>query len=314
MAPLYDMLLIECMPPFNPSGKRPGALCLLLQECIPMDVPPRHFGYGPENYYPYGGYGSDEYGYYDEDGNWAYYDTYGSYYDWYGSYYDGYYYGVCHDMYGSYYDEYGNYYDEYGSYHNGLSGGGYAAPYGNGSYPYMFYNSTNPVGFYNDSIYGVSGNSSYYGNYSSYDKSYYNRYNPYYPQVDPLLKAAQVVQDWFGFLGGIGQSPMVLSSGPGCPPSIVVASANSSRPSAIPGGPVDLCSTDGIMGSSTVDGVLDQTAIGESAKTLLSRALVFTCRSCSCVDVGYEVAASPYPVPLITTTASHLLLQQKHTM
>ena len=250
------------------AGKRPGALCLLLQECIPMDVPETHYGYGPEKHYPYGGYGSDGYhGYYDEYGSWAYYNAYGFYYDCYGSYHDGYY-GVYHDIYGSYYDEYGNY-------HNNLYEGGYAAPYGNGSYPDVFYNSTYPVKSYNGSIYGLSGNSSYYGNYygnysgyygdsySNYSNNHYSPYSSYYLQVDPLLRAAEAVQEWFKFLGGMGRAPMVLSSGPGCPPSILMSSVNSSSASAFPGGPADLCSTDGIMGSSSIPGMLDQATIGK---------------------------------------------------
>jgi hypothetical protein len=201
-----------------------------------MDVPPRHFGH-------YNGYGSDGYGYYNGYGDEAYYGVYGSYYE------------------------------TYGNHINGQYATGYDHSNGNASHPYIFYNSTYPSDLYNSSDYGSGGtNGSYYGNISNLPSSYYNQYNPYYPPVDPLVRAAETVQSWFGMLGGIGPSPVVLSSGPGCPPTIVVASGNSSKMSEVPGGPADLCSMDGIMGSASVPGVLDQITIGEKCSiTLLTR-------------------------------------------
>jgi hypothetical protein len=213
-----------------------------------MGVPPRHFG-------QYNGYGSDGYGYYTGYGDEAYYGVYGSYYDGY---------------YGSYYAMYGSYYGTYGKYFNGQYATGYEQSNGNASYPYIFYNSTYPSDLYNSSDTGTGGtDGSIYVNYSNISSNYYNQYNPYYPPVDPLVRAAETVQSWFGMLGGVGPSPLVLSSGPGCPPSIVVASGNSSNISAAPGGPAALCSMDGIMGSSSVPGVLDQITIGENCSIKL---------------------------------------------
>ena len=149
----------------------------------------------------------------------------------------------------------------YGSYPyaNGTTGPGNSSyppyygshPYANGTYVYPAYNGSYTT---NNNFSSGSYNYPYPGVGPAFD--------PWFGPVDPISRQLQAVQAWYYEMGGMGAVPNVLSSGPGCPPSVVIAVANSTS-DIPPGGPADLCSTDGVMSSSSVPGILDNEALGE---------------------------------------------------
>jgi hypothetical protein len=98
--------------------------------------------------------------------------------------------------------------------------------------------------------------------------------------LDPISKQLYAVHTWYFEMGGLGAPPPVLFSGLGCPPSIVITAANSTAGNP-PAGPADLCSTDGVMGSSSVPGILDNQALGKLD-------------TCSCASPYFCVAYLPW--------------------